>query len=52
MRVAERLMSFARQNGGLTDDECIIIMHYAKELERELAAFCPNDCGDGPHLVH
>jgi len=44
MRVAERVIGFAHQNGGLTDDECSVIMYYAKELEREMAPFCPNHC--------
>jgi hypothetical protein len=44
MRVAERVIGFAHQNGGLTEDECSVIMYYAKELEREMAPFCPNHC--------
>lgn len=48
MRVAERLIGFAHQQGELTDDECIMIMYYAKELERELARYCPDYCD--PHI--
>jgi len=33
MRVAERLIGFAHQQGELSDEECIMIMYYAKELE-------------------
>jgi hypothetical protein len=42
IRVAEKLIGFAHQNGGLTDDECSVVMYYAKELEREMTPFCPN----------
>ena len=33
---------YVRQTGELTDDECSMIMYYAKELERELAPYCQN----------
>jgi hypothetical protein len=34
MRLSERLIGFAHQEGELTKDECGAIMYYAKELER------------------
>ena len=39
-RVAEQLIGFAHQ--------CSAIMYYAKELEREIAPFCPNHCEQPP----
>jgi hypothetical protein len=44
MRVSERLIGFAHQEGELTHDECNAIMFYAKELTREIAPFCPDHC--------
>jgi hypothetical protein len=40
MRVCEKLISFAHQNGGLTDDECEAVVFYARELEREVLPYC------------
>lgn len=40
MRVAEKLIAFAHQNDGLTDDECEAVIYYAQELEREVLPYC------------
>ena len=40
MRVCEKLIGFAHQNGGLTDDECEAVVFYAKELEKEVMPYC------------
>jgi hypothetical protein len=44
LRMAERLIGFARQKGELSDDECALLMYYVKEIEREIAPLCPNHC--------
>lgn len=43
-RMAERLIGFARREGELSDDDCSVVMYYAKELERVFAPLCPNHC--------
>jgi hypothetical protein len=43
-RMAERLIGFARRVGELSDDECGVVMYYAKDLERVFAPLCPNHC--------
>ena len=40
MRVSERLIGFAHQNGGLTEDECAAVLYYARELEKEVMPYC------------
>ena len=40
MRVCEKLIGFAHQNGGLTVEECGAVVYYAKELEKEILPFC------------
>ena len=40
MRVCEKLIGFAHQNGGLTDEECDAVVFYAQELEKEVLPYC------------
>lgn len=40
MRVCEKLIGFAHQNGGLTDEECEAVVFYARELENEVMPYC------------
>lgn len=40
MRVCEKLIGFAHQNGGLTDEECQAVVFYAQELEKEVMPYC------------
>lgn len=42
MRVCEKLIGFAHQNGELTDEECETVVYYAKELEKQILPFCEN----------
>jgi len=44
MRVCERLIGFAHQHDSLTEDECDVILYYAKELKKEITPFCHDHC--------
>lgn len=40
MRVCEKLIGFAHQNGGLTDEECDAVVYYAEQLKKEVMPYC------------
>lgn len=40
MRVCEKLIGFADQNGGWTEEECQAGVFYTQELEKEVMPYC------------
>ena len=36
MQICERLIGFADQNDGLTDEECEAVVYYGRQLENEV----------------
>jgi hypothetical protein len=40
MRVCEKVIGFTHQNGGLTSEECEVVVFYVQELEQEIMPYC------------
>lgn len=41
IRICRSFIGFIHQNGGLTDEECEAVLYCARDLENELAPYCP-----------